>query len=56
MKSLLKKIISPRARRGVLVFLNRVWCFICRCLPLQNRVLFYTIRGDGTLADNARAV
>ena len=56
MKSLLKKIINPRVRRGILVFLNRMWCFFCRCLPIQNRVLFYTIRADGTLADNAKAV
>lgn len=56
MKSLLKKIINPRIRRGILVFLNRMWCFFCRCLPIQNRVLFYTIRADGTLADNAKAV
>ena len=56
MKSLLKKIISPRVRRSILFFLNRVWCFICRCLPVSNRVLFYTIRADGTLADNAKAV
>ena len=56
MKSLLKKIINPRIRRGILVFLNRMWCFFCRCLPIQNRVLFFTIRADGTLADNAKAV
>lgn len=56
MKSLLKKIVNPRVRRSILVFFNRLWCFICRCLPLRNVVLFYTIRADGTLADNAKAV
>ncbi len=56
MKSLLKRIINPRVRRSILVFLNRMWCFFCRCLPLRNVVLFYTIRADGTLADNAKAV
>ena len=56
MKTLLKKILSPRLRRRILVFFNRSWCFLCRCLPLRNVVLFYTIRADGCLLDNAKAV
>lgn len=56
MKALLKKILSPKLRRKVLNFLNRLWCAVCKCLPLQNRVLFYTIRADGKLADNSKAV
>ena len=56
MKTLLKKILSPKLRRKVLNFLNRLWCAVCKCLPLQNRVLFYTIRADGKLADNSKAV
>jgi len=56
MKTLLKKMLSPKLRRKVLNFLNRLWCAVCKCLPLQNRVLFYTIRADGKLADNSKAV
>ncbi len=56
MKNLIKKLINPQMRRRLLIFLNRSWCFLCRCLPLRNVVLFYTIRADGELLDNAKAV
>lgn len=56
MKNLLKKIISTKNRRRVLAFFNRLWCFICRHLPLRNVVLFYTIRANDGLLDNAKAV
>lgn len=56
MKTLLKKIINPKLRRKILDFLNRLWCTICKSLPLKNRVLFYTIRADGKLAENSKAV
>lgn len=56
MKTLLKKIINPKLRRRILVFLNRTWCLFCRCLPLRNAVLFYTIRADGFLLYNSKAV
>lgn len=56
MKNLLKKILSVKNRRRILEFLNRLWCAFCRLLPIQNRVLFYTIRADGKLLDNAKAV
>lgn len=56
MKEFLKKILSVKTRRKILGFLNRAWCFFCKMLPLQNRVLFYTIRADGKLLDNAAAV
>lgn len=56
MKQLLKKIINARTRRKILDFLNKSWCALCRCLPLRNVVLFYTIRADGKLADNSKAV
>ncbi len=56
MKQLLKKIINARTRRKILDFLNKSWCALCRCLPLKNVVLFYTIRADGKLADNSKAV
>ena len=53
MKTLLKRIIPLSLRRRALVFLNRLWVFICSRLPLQKRVLFYTVRSDGKLIDNA---
>ena len=56
MKNLLKKIFNVKTRRKILVFLNRAWCVFCRILPLRNVVLFYTIRADGKLLDNAKAV
>ena len=54
MKSILKKIIPGSARRAFLVFLNRLWVFICSHLKLKNRVLFYTVRSDNGLTDNAK--
>lgn len=56
MKNLLKKIINAKNRRKILNFLNRLWCSICSLMPLRNVVLFYSIRADGKLADNAKAV
>ena len=53
MKTLLKKIIPYSSRRRALVFLNRLWVYICSHLPLRKRVLFYTVRSDGSLIDNA---
>lgn len=53
MKELLKKLIPVKLRRGILSGLNRFWVKLCRALPLQRYVLFYTIRSDGSLTDNA---
>lgn len=55
-KKLLKKLFPPKVRRKIMDFINNFWCFICRLMPLQNRVLFFTVRADGKLLDNARAV
>lgn len=56
MRTLIKKLFTPKIRRKILDFLNNFWCFLCKLMPLQNRVLFYTIRSDGSLLDNAQAV
>ncbi len=56
MKRLLKKIISLRTRQRIMKLIFSLWCAVCKCMPLKNRVLFYTIRADGKLADNSRAV
>ncbi len=56
MKQLLKKIISLRTRQRIMSIIFSLWCAVCKCLPLKSRVLFYTIRADGKLADNSKAV
>ena len=56
MKNLLKKILSAKTRRRILATLNRIWCYVCKKLPLRDTVLFFTIRADGRLLDNAKAV
>ncbi len=56
MKQLLKKLLNAKRRRKILDFLNKFWCTFCRCLPVRNVVLFYTIRANGKLADNSKAV
>ncbi len=56
MKELIKKLISVKTRRKILTFLNHFWVRLCGLLPLKDRVLFYTIRADGSLAGNAAAV
>lgn len=56
MKQLLKKIISLRTRQKIMSIIFGLWCAVCKCMPIKNRVLFYTIRADGKLADNSKAV
>ena len=56
MKEIIKKIIPAGTRRKILRFLNRLWVAFCMKIPVKKRVLFYTIRADGRLLDNARAL
>ncbi len=56
MKNLIKKILSVRNRRKILRFLNKLWCAFCSVLPLRNVVLFFSVRADGKLLENAKAV
>lgn len=56
MKNLIKKLLSVRNRRKILRFLNKKWKAICALLPLRNVVLFYSVRADGRLLENAKAV
>ncbi len=37
-------------------FVHHLISFICRLLPIKNRVLFFSIRSDGKLLDNMQAV
>lgn len=56
MKNLIKKILSVRNRRKILRFLNKSWRKFCSLLPLRNVVLFYSVRADDRLLENAKAV
>lgn len=56
MKNLIKKLLSVRNRRKILRFLNKLWRAFCSVLPLRNVVLFYSVRADGRLLENAKAV
>ncbi len=56
MKNLIKKLLSVRNRRKILRLLNKIWRAFCSVLPLRNVVLFYSVRADGKLLENAKAV
>lgn len=56
MKTLLKKLFANRAGQKLISFFYKIWCMVCKLLPLKNRVLFFTIRANGKLLDNANAV
>ncbi len=56
MKALLKKLLSVRNRRRILRFFNKTWRAFCSILPLRDVVLFYSVRADGKLLENAKAV
>lgn len=56
MKNFIKKLLSARNRRKILRFLNKIWRAFCSVLPLRNVVLFYSVRADGRLLENAKAV
>lgn len=56
MKNLIKKLLANRIGQKLIGLTYKVWCMLCKLLPLKNRVLFFTIRADGKLLDNAKAV
>ena len=56
MMKLLKKLLSYEQRRKILIFFNRLWVSFCNFLPVRNRVLFFTIRSEGELLDNIKAL
>lgn len=55
-KKILKKLITPAMRKRLFVLLQSSLLFVFGHMPIKNRVLFYTIRADGKLLDNAKAV
>ena len=56
MKSIIKKLLPQSLRNFIVRCAFKVLAVFCKMLPLKNRVLFFTIRADGKLLDNARAV
>ena len=56
MKTLLKKLFANRAGQKLISLFYKIWCMVCKLLPLKNRVLLFTIRANGKLLDNAKAV
>lgn len=56
MKNLIKKIISQKNRQRILRLFFKMWYLICLLFPLKNRVLIFTVRANGELLDNAKAV
>lgn len=56
MKKLLKKLLANRIGQKVISLFYKIWCAFCKLMPMKNRVLFFTIRADGKLLDNAKAV
>lgn len=55
-KNLIKKIIGPSMRKKIMNLIHSVLVFVFSHMPVKNRVLFYTIRANGKLLDNAKAV
>ena len=55
-KKILKKLITPAMRKRLFVLAQSTLLFVFGHMPIKNRVLFYTIRADGKLLDNAKAV
>ena len=53
MKSLLKKILSPKIFAVIQKIIDKICSLVFRILPLKNRALFFTVRADGKLLDNA---
>ena len=52
----MKKLLSNRIGQKLIGLFYKVWCLLCKMMPMKNRVLFFTIRADGRLLDNAKAV
>ena len=56
MRNLIKKLLSNRIGQKLIGLSYKVWCLFCKLLPMKKRTLFFTIRADGKLLDNAKAV
>lgn len=52
----MKKLLANRLGQKLISLFYKIWCVACKLMPLKNRVLFFSIRADGKLLDNAKAV
>ena len=48
--------LLKRVKRALTRFAVAAYLAFCRCLPVKNRVFFYTIRADGRLLENLDCV
>ena len=56
MKQFIIKIFSHERVDKVINFFIGIWIRICRIFPVRDRVLFFTVRADGKLLENSKAV
>lgn len=54
--NIIKKILTPAMRKKIFVFVQNTFLFVFGHMPIKNRVLFFSIRANGKLLDNAKAV
>lgn len=54
--NIIKKILTPAMRKKLFVLVQNTFLFVFGHMPIKNRVLFFTIRANGKLLDNAKAV
>lgn len=54
--NIIKKILTPAMRKKIFVLVQNTFLFVFGHMPIKNRVLFFTIRANGKLLDNAKAV
>ena len=47
MRNLIKKLLSNRTGQKLIGLAYKIWCLLCKLLPMKNRTLFFTIRADG---------
>lgn len=56
MSNLIKKLFANRLGQKLISLAYKACCLLCKMMPMKNRVLFFTIRADGKLLDNSKAV
>lgn len=56
MKQLIKRLIPERVRQSLIKIIFSAFALCFRLLPLKNRALFITVRANGKLLENAKAV
>lgn len=52
----MKNLLAKSVRQKAISLIYKIWCIFCKLVPMKNRALFFTVRADGGLLDNAKAV